>query len=187
MKWNYDVVQVQSLFSVAGADVYHLSDMKLKASNWLTVALLLVLSSTSFAQAISYPPSKGAVSDFADRLSPEQVAELTSLIRNYQRQTSIEIAVVIVDSLQGQSAREYAIDIGNSWGVGRADLNNGVVLLWAPHERAYSLRIADGLSQDLTDADATNITRNNLVPNFRREAYYEGLKDTVAAIMRHFG
>jgi len=161
--------------------------MKMKASNWITVALLFVFSSASFAQSIGYPPSKGAVSDYAGKLSQAQIAELTSLIRNYQRQTSIEIAVVIVDSLQGQSARDYAIGIGNSWGVGKADRNNGIVLLWAPHERAYALRIADGLSQDLSDADATNLTHNNLLPSFRREDYYGGLKKTVGAVMRSLG
>ena len=133
--------------------------MKLKASKWLTAALVLVFSSAFFAQSTSYPPSRGAVSDYAGKLSQPQVAELTSLILDYRRQTSIEIVVVVVDSLQGQSAREYATGIGNSWGVGKADRNNGIVLLWAPNERAYSLRIADGLSQDLSDADATAITR----------------------------
>jgi len=160
--------------------------MKLKASKWRTAAFLLFFSSASFAQS-TYPRSKGAVSDYAGKLSQMQVAELTSLIEDYQRQTSIEIAVVVVDSLQGQSAREYAAGIGNSWGVGKADRNNGIVLLWAPHERAYSLRIADGLSQDLSDGDATDITQNNLLPNFRREDYYKGLKETVGAITRRLG
>jgi uncharacterized protein len=102
--------------------------MKLKASKWLTAAFLLLFSSASFAQS-TYPRSKGAVSDYAGKLSQTQVAKLTSLIEDYQRQTSIEIAVVVVDDLQGQSAREYATGIGNSWGVGRADRNNGIVLL----------------------------------------------------------
>ena len=75
------------------------------------------------------------------------------------------------------TAREYSMGIGNSWGIGKADRNNGVVLLWAPNERAYSLRVADGLSQDLSDADATEITRNNLLPNLRHGEYYQGLKD----------
>ena len=181
------VLECKRLFSVVRADVYNLRIMKLKAPKWLTAALVLVFSSASFAQSTSYPPSKGAVSDYAGKLSQPQVSELTFLIMGYQRQTSIEIAVVVVDSLQGQSAREYATGIGNSWGVGKAERNNGIVLLWAPNERAYSLRIADGLSQDLSDADATAITRNNLLPNFRREDYYDGLKETVGAVMRHLG
>jgi uncharacterized protein len=165
---------------------YHLSEVKMKASKWLTAALLLLFSSASFAQS-TYPRSQGTVSDYAGKLSQTQVAELSFLIQDYQRQTSIEIAVVVVDTLQGQSAREYATGIGNSWGVGRADRNNGIVLLWAPNERAYALRIADGLSQDLSDTDATDITQNNLLPNFKRENYYGGLKETVGAIMRRLG
>ena len=94
---------------------------------------------------------------------------------------------MVVDSLQGQTAREFAIGIGNSWGVGKADRDNGIVLLWAPNERSYSLRIAEGLSQELNDADATDITRRYLVPNFRREDYYEGLKETVEAVTRKLG
>jgi uncharacterized protein len=161
--------------------------MKPNVSQWLTAALLLVFSSACFAQLASYPRSKGPVSDYAGKLSQAQIAELTSLIEEYQRQSSIEIAVVVVDTLQGQSAREYAMGIGNSWGVGKADRDNGVILLWAPNERAYSLRIADGLSQDLSDADATEITRNNLLPNFRQGEYFQGLKDTVGAVMRRLG
>lgn len=161
--------------------------MKLRASNWLTAVLLFAFGSLSIAQSTGYPQSKGPVSDYAAKLSQAQVAELTSLIRDYQRQTSIEIVVVVVDSLQGQSAREYATGIGNSWGVGKAERDNGIVLVWAPNERAYSLRIADGLSEDLTDADAGEITHNFLLPDFRREEYYAGLKETVQAVMRRLG
>jgi uncharacterized protein len=153
----------------------------------ISTALLVIFSTVSFSQANDYPRSKGPVSDYAGKLSQSQVMELTSLINDYERQTSIEIAVVVADSLQGQSAREYATGVGHSWGVGKAGRNNGVVLLWAPNERAYSLRIADGLSQDLPDDDATEITRTKLLSNFRREDYYEGLKQTVNAVMHHLG
>lgn len=152
-----------------------------------TVAFVFFLSAAPFLRATEYPRSKGPVSDYADKLSVAQVTELTSLIQTYERQTSIEIAVVVTDNLQGQTAREYAIGLGNSWGVGNADRNNGIVLLWAPSERAYSLRIADGLSRDVSDADANNITHTYLLPNFRHENYYEGLKDTVEALIRKLG
>ena len=153
----------------------------------IVLAVLVILTSASFSQATEYPPSRGAVSDYANKLSPAQIAELTSLVQGYERQTSIEITVIVADSLQGQSARGYATGIGDAWGVGKAGRNNGVVLLWAPNERAYSLRIADGLSGDLSDADATDITHNNLLPNFRRGDYYEGLKETVNAVMLRLG
>ena len=74
--------------------VYHSPGMKPNVSKWLSSALLLVFSSACFAQLASYPRSKGPVSDYADKLSQAQVADLTSLIEEYKRQSSIEIAVV---------------------------------------------------------------------------------------------
>jgi uncharacterized protein len=152
-----------------------------------TLAFLLVSCISALGQSPAYPARRGIVTDYAGRLDRAQIDELTALIQQYERQTSIEIAVVVVNSLQGQSAREYAEGIGDAWGVGKAGRNNGTVLIWAPHERQYSLRIADGLSADLTDADATRITQENLLPNFKNEQYYDGLKQTVLAVMRQLG
>jgi len=152
-----------------------------------TLLALLLVSTSVLGQLAAYPAKQGLVSDYAGKLDQSQIAELAGLIKDYERQTSIEFAVVVVDNLQGQSAREYALGIGNSWGVGKAEKNNGIVLLWAPTERVYSLRIADGLSADISDSDAKRITNENLLPNFRRGEYYAGLKETVQATMEQLG
>ncbi|HEX4603634.1 MAG TPA: TPM domain-containing protein, partial [Candidatus Angelobacter sp.] len=108
-------------------------------------------------------------------------------VRHYERQTSIEFVVVIAPSLEGQKPHDYAVGIGNFWGIGKAGRDNGIVLLWAPNLRAYSFRVAAGLSPDLSDADAKKITNENLLPNFKRGEYYLGLKETVVATMEHLG
>lgn len=151
------------------------------------MVVLLLASTGVWGQSATYPEKKGIVSDYAGKLDEAQSNELAALIKQYEQQTSIEFAVVVADSLQGRSAREYAQGIGDSWGVGEAGRNNGVVLLWAPNERAYSLRIADGLSSDISDADARRITSEHLLPNFRRGQYYAGLKETVQATMEQLG
>lgn len=155
------------------------------------LAMLMLLVSFSigaFAQpATSFPAMKGVVSDYAGKLDEAQIKELSGLLQDYERQTSIEFVVVVVNSLDGLSARNYATGIGDSWKIGKAGKDNGIVLLWAPNERAYALRIAEGLSADLTDSVATQITRQNLLPNFKRGDYYAGLKETVLGTMEHLG
>jgi uncharacterized membrane protein YgcG len=155
----------------------------------LTILLLLLtLSIGVLAQpATSFPPIQGVVSDYAGKLDEAQVKELSRLLKDYERQTSIEFVVVVANSLDGLSARNYATGIGDFWKIGKAGRNNGIVLLWAPNERAYALRVAEGLSADLPDSDATQITRQNLLPNFKRGDYYAGLKATVLATMEHLG
>jgi uncharacterized membrane protein YgcG len=158
------------------------------AKKLAAMMVLLFVSIGVLAQsARSYPGKQGAVNDYAGKLDDAQIKELTGLIKHYERQTTIEFVIVVVNSLDGQSARDYAIGIGDSWRMGRAGRDNGIVLLWAPNERAYSLRIARGLSADLTDSDATQITRQNLLPNFKGGEYYAGLKETVLATMEHLG
>jgi uncharacterized membrane protein YgcG len=152
------------------------------------LALLVSFSIGVLAQpATSFPAIKGVVSDYAGKLDEAQVKELSRLLKDYERQTSIEFVVGVVNSLDGLSARNYATGIGDSWKIGKAGKDNGIVLLWAPNERAYALRVAGGLSADLTDSDATQITRQNLLPNFKRGDYYAGLKETVLATMEHLG
>jgi uncharacterized membrane protein YgcG len=145
---------------------------------------LLLLGISIWGQSASeYPARKGMVNDYAGKLDKAQIKELTGLLQRYEQQTSIEFVVAVVDSLEGQPAGAYAIGLGDSWHVGKAGQNNGIVLLWAPAERAYSLRIAKGLSSELSDEDATRITRQYLVPYFKREEYYAGLKETILAVM----
>lgn len=152
------------------------------------LALLLAFCIGVLAQpATSFPAMKGVVSDYAGKLDATQIQELSGLLKDYERQTSIEFVVVVVSSLDGLSARNYATGIGDSWKVGKAGRDNGIVLLWAPNERAYALRVAEGLSADLPDAEATQITRQSLLPNFKRGDYYAGLKETVLATMEHVG
>src|ERR1051326_5624506 len=150
--------------------------------------LLLTFSIGVFAQpATSFPAMKGVVSDYAGKLDEAQIQELSGLLKDYERQTSIEFVVVVVNSLDGLSARNYATGIGDFWKIGKAGRDNGIVLLWAPNERAYALRVASGLSADLPDAEAAQVTRQSLLPNFKRGDYYAGLKETVLATMEHVG
>jgi uncharacterized membrane protein YgcG len=150
--------------------------------------LLLSFSIGALAQpATHFPAAKGVVSDYAGKLDEAQINELSGLLKDYERQTSIEFVVVVVNNLEGFSARNYATGIGDSWKIGKAGRDNGIVLLWAPNERAYALRVAEGLSPDLPDSAATQITRQNLLPNFKRGDFYAGLKETVLATMQHLG
>lgn len=151
------------------------------------LSLLLVSQRAAGQVSAIYPQQKGAVNDYAGKLADGEISELTDLIQQYEQRTSIQFVVVVTRDLQGESARQYAIELGNLWRVGQPERNNGVVLLWAPNERAYSLRLADGLNPDMSDSDAASITRQYLLPYFKRGQYYAGLRETVLATMRHLG
>jgi uncharacterized membrane protein YgcG len=56
-----------------------------------------------------------------------------------------EIAIVIIQSSGSRSPRELAADLGNAWGVGDAERNDGIVLLVALDERRTEIVTGPGV------------------------------------------
>jgi uncharacterized membrane protein YgcG len=84
------------------------------------------------------------VHDFANLLSPAQRESLETLSQSVERQTTAELAIVTVPTLDGQSIDSYAHELFNQWGIGKKGLNNGVLLLVAPQERRMRIEVGYG-------------------------------------------
>jgi uncharacterized membrane protein YgcG len=146
--------------------------------------LLLALASLGFAADL--PRYSGYVNDFAGRLEPEQRDALETRLRDYDRATTNEVAIAIVESLNGESVNQYAQDLFHAWGIGKKDRNNGVLLLWAPVERKVRIQVGYGLEGTLSDSAAADILRS-VTDSFRREDYYGGLNAGVDGIIARLG
>jgi uncharacterized protein len=131
----------------------------------LFVAVGLALAAPGAAQTL--PKPSGAVNDFANVLGPDSRAALAALIERLERDTSAEVAVLTVPSLDGLTVEDYATKVFNDWGVGRKDTDNGVLILVAPNERAIRIEVGYGLEGILPDGLAGAIIREEFVPRFR--------------------
>ena len=69
------------------------------------------------------------VNDYTDTLSSEDRTSLENKVSNFEKQTSNEIAVVIISSLDGDTVENVAQSIFTKWGIGKKDKNNGILLL----------------------------------------------------------
>jgi uncharacterized membrane protein YgcG len=147
---------------------------------------LLVLALASAAGAADYPASAGYVNDLAGKL-PDAVQQALELrLRAYERATSNEVAVAIVQSLQGESVEEYARGIFRRWGLGKAEKNNGVLFLWAPTERQVRIQVGYGLEALLTDRDCAAIL-SRVTPLLHEERYAEGVQTAIDSILQRLG
>ncbi|MFQ5762753.1 MAG: TPM domain-containing protein, partial [Candidatus Bathyarchaeia archaeon] len=104
--------------------------------------LLICLSA---AKADIPPQPEGYVSDFAGVLTESTRNELENQISQIERQTSAEIAVVTVPSLEGRNVDEYAVSLFDKWRIGKKEKENGVRLLVAPGERKVRIEVGYGL------------------------------------------
>jgi uncharacterized protein len=109
----------------------------------------------------------GRVNDFAALLSAEQVQSLEQALKQLDADTTVEIVVVTVRSLDGKGVENYAREIAQKWQVGKAGKDNGIVLLMAPNERRSQILTARGALEIIPNRVAANITQNVMIPRFK--------------------
>jgi uncharacterized protein len=146
----------------------------------------LALAATAAAQG-ALPTPTGAINDFADVLTADDEQRLTRLVADVERATTAEIAVATVLSLDGLTVEEYATQLFAAWGIGQAAVDNGVLIVVAPTERAMRIEVGYGLEGVLPDGLAGQIIRETFLPAFRANDFGRGIvegTERVAAIVR---
>jgi uncharacterized protein len=123
------------------------------------------------------------IHDLAGLLTAEQRQELERLAREVERETTAQIAVVTVDSLDGRTVESYAHEMFNAWGIGQRDLNNGVLFLIAPNERRMRIEVGYGLEPLLTDSLCGEIRDTQIIPHFRNQNYPAGIIGGTKALL----
>lgn len=139
------------------------------------------------APQIAFPAPAGRVVDQADLLTAEQEQALAARQAALERFTSDQIVIVTVDSLQGRDIEDYARELGSHWGVGQADLDNGVLVVVAPNERRVWIAVGRGLEHILSSEAAASIIERDLLPHFRRGDWYRGLDEGERSIALALG
>src|SRR6267378_4476175 len=132
--------------------------------------LLLFSASFCAAEDVKKIHPSGYVSDLAGVITPEARTRLEALCAEVEQKTGAQMAIVTVQSLDGESVENYAVDLYKQLGVGSKKDNRGVLLLVAPHERKYRIEVGYGLEPVINDARAGDAGRA-MVPFLRQGDY----------------
>lgn len=127
----------------------------------------------------------GRVTDSAQILTYQQEFDLSEKLEELERSTGHQMAIATVPTLGGQDIAEFTTDLANSWGIGRKDYDDGVVLLIAPNEQKARIAVGFGLEQKLTDALCQQIMDEKIIPQFRDGDLAGGIDAGVDAIIFH--
>jgi uncharacterized protein len=153
----------------------------------LAAAFLTLLCATLPLCALEVPPLESPVTDRAGVLNTEQVQQLDELLLNYEAETSNQFAVLIIPSLEGDNLESYSIRVAESWALGQADRDNGLLLLVAIAERRLRIEVGYGLEGVLTDAFCGRVIDHTIVPYFKNEQYFEGITAGLLELIRQTG
>src|SRR5262245_18091517 len=135
-------------------------------------ATFCLLSISVFAE---FPKPSGPINDFAGVLDQPAREELTKLAADVEAETTAEIAVATVTTLDGMSVEEYANRLFREWGIGQKAADNGVLILVAPSERLMRIEVGYGLEGVLPDGLTGQIIREEFTPQFKVGHYAQGI------------
>lgn len=134
------------------------------------------------AMAQNFPDYQGFVNDYAGLLTPQARAQLEARLTQLEKDTTAEVAVVTIKSLEGDSIEDYAVRLFEKWGIGKKGKDNGVLFLVALNDRKMRIEVGYGLEPVITDARAGRIRDNDVLPRFKNNEYEGGILAGVSSI-----
>lgn len=150
-------------------------------TKWALILIIMILS-VATASGASYPQLTGFVTDNANMIDSSYEAQITALAKQIEEKTTVEIAVVTVESFEGESREMYAVNLFEQAGIGKTDRDNGLLILVSKQDREYRFEVGYGLEGVITDSMKVNIGDRIIVPNFRNGDYGKGIYESMVVI-----
>lgn len=129
----------------------------------------------------------GWVNDFEDIFTREQENKLDSLIVEYEKRTTTEIAIITIPTSATVKDRldELTLHIANYWGVGKKEKNNGILIGISKGYRTIRIQNGIGIENLLTDNQTKQIIDQIIIPSFKANDFYKGVFDGIQEIKRN--
>ncbi len=121
------------------------------------------------------------VNDHAGVLSQNETVALTALLETLHENNTAQMSVLVVDSLEGLSKEEYALEVAHE-NLGNERSDNGLLVLIAVEERKYRIEVGYGLEGVLNDAKVGRMARQQMVPHLENDRYGTGLLEFTKAV-----
>ncbi|MBL7910663.1 MAG: TPM domain-containing protein [Bacteroidia bacterium] len=108
---------------------------------------------------------------------------ISDLLWGEYRKTSNTFMVFTIPNLNGQTIEEYAHQTFNRLKLGKANKNNGVLLLVAVNERRMRIEVGYGLEGVLPDLLTQRIQQQDIIPSFKNGNMSLGILKGVKAVL----
>jgi uncharacterized protein len=151
----------------------------MRAISGVLVAALLV---ATMVAAIDVPYLSGRINDQAGLLGDSFETGLDGRLRQLEEETGAQVAVLTIVSLDGDPIEDFSIRVVETWKLGRAGVDDGVLILIVRDDRRMRIEVGYGLEGALTDAQAGRIIDVLMAPRFRSGDFEGGIDAAVEAV-----
>ena len=153
--------------------------------------LLLIITSFGIAQTYTVetvPNTKlvnnSYVSNPDSIITAQTLDEINASLAYLESQTGSQVAVVLLNSIGDADLFDFAQELFNTWGIGQAKQDNGLLILLVMDKRTVRLHVGYGLEGDLPDIICKHIEMQKMVPYFKSNDYNMGVLEGVREVVR---
>ena len=136
--------------------------------------VLCALAASLFALDLKSLKPQGYVSDFANVLDPQSRAQLEAYCGQVEQTTGVQMAMVTIQSLDGEPIEDVSNTLFRQWGVGKKGKDEGIMLLLAVQDHRDRIEVGYGLEPILPDGFDGSILRG-IQPLLRQGAYGQAM------------
>jgi len=147
----------------------------------------LVLALHAGAADVEIPALKARVTDTTGTLPAQKIAQIEQKLAAFEQEKGVQVAVLMVPSVQPESIEEYAVRVFEQWKLGRKGVDDGVLLIIAKNDRKLRIEVGYGLEGALNDATAKRIISEDIVPHLKHGDFAAGIDAGVSRILRVAG
>jgi uncharacterized protein len=140
---------------------------------FITLLLFSFSDITFWFDINKLPKDHTYVFDEADIFSQDEENKLSKQLKNIEDQTTSEILVMSIKSLENQDISQLWVKIWEHLWVWKADVDNWLVILIAPNDRQWNISTWYWLEWILPDIRTKHIWERNFPQYFREENYYQ--------------
>jgi len=149
--------------------------MKFSKHSFRFIIIACLCVQSVFLFALDVPPLNGPVNDYAHIFTASETQELNAYLYSIDRQSDLQIAVLTIPSLEGESLEDYSIRVAEKWQIGQKGKDSGVILIIAVQDRKLRIEVGYGLEDRITDAQSSRIIRSIIAPYFKQQEYGKGV------------
>jgi len=155
---------------------------------FIIYSIFLLSVAFGYAQFVIPPKpntqNSKAIYDKAKILTQHEYQSLNNKLLRYSDTTGTQIVFASIESLKGEDIGILSSKWAHQWGIGQKKDDNGVFILLAKNDRKIWISPGYGTEIYLTASRIGDITRNYILPSFKKGHYYQGLEKGTNEIIK---
>lgn len=153
---------------------------------FMKFAVAVLLSCWLF-MSVQIPTNKGYINDLTNTITEQEALFLDQQLRIFEAMEGVQIIVLVLPSLEGQSIEIASQQVASQWQIGPSGRDSGILMLVAKNEALSYIDLGYGMDTNINDEMAQKISTDIMNPLLKRGRIYRAVEGGIGQIFAHFG